>query len=202
VATSEWWAHNTARTELWFAWLEIAVEHEERALDARVAAIEAKRTGGNIAEALETETKSAMAAVVAAAAALETIGNNLDRFLDMPVTAPGLAGRVAKVINGVFGDVVPAALRDQMRWLVDLRNDTIHYRADWHAIDLHPVLGVPTTLVARVYGVEAATKSVDVVLRAVKVATNPGRSKSDEAEFWAIHWRSLPSEIEERRQRT
>lgn len=137
-----------------------------------------------------------MTAAVAATAALENIANNVEEFLEIPITAKGAAGRAVKAITSVFGDVVDQSLRDQVRWLFGYRNETVHHRADWHAIELHPVLGVPTTRVARFYCSESATRSVQVALDVLSAATKPGRSDNSEAEIWASRLRPLVSELE------
>src|SRR5688572_21692782 len=102
----DWWKGSSTRTELWYVWLEIAVENEARASAARSDAFTAKDTGGSVSTALETETKATMLAAVSSAAAVENLANHLNEFLEGTITAKGVARRVIHVVSAVFGDVV------------------------------------------------------------------------------------------------
>ena len=69
---------------------------------------------------------------------------------------------MSAVVNAVYPGAITDEAKVQIRWLFKLRNETVHYRADWHAIELHPVLELPTTRVARTYSSEVASRGVEV----------------------------------------
>ena len=186
----------SARTELWIAWAEIAVERERDAFRGRRMAIRAMDETERVAKGLENETIGAMQTAVSAAACLETVGNNLAQFLASPPRARRASNRFVDTVNAVFGPAIDRQLNDAVNDVFTLRNDTMHYRSDWQSVDIHPALGIRTTWVARMYSAEAAARSVTTLISVLRVATNPGRSSSDPAEFWAIHWRTLPDELQ------
>ena len=64
-------------TDLWWAWAEIAGEQERHAERWRRSAHGAMNAGASPAHAIAQETKAAMAAFVATAAAFETMGRSL-----------------------------------------------------------------------------------------------------------------------------
>lgn len=191
-----------ARTQLWIAWAEIAVDAERTAAQARHVVLGALRAGEAPASGIEGENKAAMTAVVAAAIALEVMAKELATFA-VPKAAKPASRRVVAAVEAAFGEGVlapeqSAAVRD----LFEERNALAHYSADWRELGDHPVYGIRTTHIASTYTLELATRAVDCFLSVLRAAVDPGLSVSLEAEFWAMHWRSLASEMEARRTMT
>lgn len=130
-----------ARTELWFAWAEIAIDRELESRRGRRSAERAIATGTDPSGGIELETKAAMSTVVAACAAIETIAYNLVRFATNPIRASRAHQRALRTIARVFPNARLDPLHKDIKWLFELRNATVHYRADWQALDIHPALG-------------------------------------------------------------
>src|SRR5687768_16165704 len=101
-----WWVGGQSRTELWFAWLEIAIEQERLAWKARNRVITARDSAGNVPLELEAETKAAMVAITAAAAVLETVGGNLRLFAGELPTMRSAALRLQATVRALYGDVL------------------------------------------------------------------------------------------------
>lgn len=135
-----------------------------------------------------------MSAVVAAAACVEALANELQQFVPK-VTGPA-PRRVVDVMRVVFGEVISERLLDEVQWLFNFRNTTVHYRAEWAELQIHPAFGMLTTRVANTYTKEAATRSVDVVANILKSVVKPGRSEIKEAGWWASRWQSLPDDLQ------
>jgi len=183
----------SSKTELWYAWAEIAIKDEREAWQGRRAAKAALNHGQTPVPGIERETKGAMSAVVAAAACVEALANELQQFVPK-VTGPA-PRRVVDVMRSVFGEVIDQPVVDEIQWLFDFRNTTIHYRAEWAELQAHPAFGMLTTRVASTYTKEAATRGVDVVESVLKSVVKPGRSEIREAGWWASRWRSLPDDL-------
>jgi hypothetical protein len=199
LAQSRWTLGQT-RTELWFAWVDIAIDAEARAVTARRVGRRSLRNAEALSKALERETVAAMVAVVAAGATLETTSKNLAQFRPH-VDARGAADRFLRTAAAVFPRAtIDDAFRTRVQEVFDLRNNTIHYASSWQDMTDHPI-GVRTTQVAATYCVEAAERSVSTVIDALRRLAIPGLSYSQPAEMWAFYWRSLPDELEARRSR-
>jgi hypothetical protein len=172
-------------TELWWAWTEIAAEQEFRAGEWREAARSELAAGRKPSGAIDQETKAAMSAIVASAAAMETLGRSLSQFHPDRLAAPGAAGKLLGRLSLVFPDAaVSHDLETHVAAVFSRRNETLHYKSAFEEQGPHP-LGIRTTWVARTFTVEAATQSVDTLTEVLAVATNPGTSTVARAEWWA-----------------
>jgi hypothetical protein len=174
-----------AATELWWAWAEVSGEQERAAFKWRALAkveVEAER---NPSAAMAQETKAAMSSIVAAGAALETLGRSLGGFVAIPPPTNGAANYLFATILGVFpGAVLSDSLRASVSDVFRMRNLTVHYAATFEGLGPHP-LGIPTTWVARTFTVETAASCVDAFADLVTAVANPGTSAIPQAEWWA-----------------
>jgi hypothetical protein len=182
----------SVRTELWFAWAELAGEHELAAAEWRTKAKADIGAGRNPSDNMGQETKASIASVAAAGAALETIGRNLRFFAEDPNPPPrGAALRLLSQVRHVYPNAeIGPELADRIKEAFARRNETLHYSSRPEPVGPHP-LGMTTTWVARTFTIEAARKSVDTVADFVTAAFNPGLSEVKSAESWAHYCRHV-----------
>jgi hypothetical protein len=186
------------RTELWFAWAEIAGEQEVAARSWRRKASDDLREGRNPSENMAQETKAAIAAISASGAALETFGKNL-RFFSPDPEPPRWAGpRVLSQVRHLYpsADITPE-LEGRVLHAFARRNETLHYSSTPEQIGPHP-LGMPTTWVARSFTVEAAALSVNTVADLIDASFTPGSSHVKSAEYWAHYCRFVGKKLRNR----
>lgn len=187
-----------AATELWWAWAEIAGEQSLTAAAWRRAAAAENGVGGNPSNSIAQETKATMAALVAAGAALETLGRSIKGFGDAPSAGRGAAERLINTVQHVFPEAaVSADLSGRVGEVFRLRNLTVHYAAEFEEMGPHPI-GRTTTWVARTFVVEAADASVDTVADVITAATNPGLSLIPQATWWAARNKSVGAALKAR----
>ena len=189
----------SVRTELWFAWVELAGEQEMAAASWRRRAEADVAVGRNPSSNMAQETKAAMASVSAAGAALESFGTYLHYFSD---DRPG-RGRASDRVMSQVQRVCPAArispsLAGRVEQLFTRRIATLHYASKPEAMGLHP-LGMNTTWVARTFTVETARAGVEVVADLLTAAFNPGTSPFESAEWDAQRCKYVGKKLRNRR---
>jgi hypothetical protein len=173
-----------ASTELWWAWAEIAGEQERAAANWRDRALAALSAAENPSKSIAQETKATMAAIVASAASLETLGRSLREFATSP-RGGGAAQRLLGTVSAVFPDSqIGPTLQESVKEVFERRNRTVHYTAAYEEMGTHP-LGIRTAWVARTFTFETAADCVNTLADLVTAITHPGRSNVDRAEWWA-----------------
>jgi hypothetical protein len=189
----------SVRTELWFAWAEIAGEQEIAAASWREKAAADVATKRNPSNHMAQETKAAIASIAASGAALETFGTNLQFFSADPHPPKKAARRLLSQVRHVYPNaVITPDLAKRVRQTFDRRNSTLHYTSRAEQMGAHP-LGMPTTWVARTFTVEAARLSIDTVADLITAALDRGTSPVKKAEWWALYCRGVGESIRMRK---
>lgn len=187
-----------AATELWWAWAEVAGEHDRAAANWRAVARAHVAARENPSPAIAQETKAAMAAIVAAGAALETLGRSLEVFGVPRGPAKGAAGHLFANVTSVFPSAsLSRPLRARVSEVFRMRDLTVHYSASFEALGPHP-LGMDTTWVARTFTVETATSCVDALSDLLTAITNPGVGAVPAAEWWASRNKNVGKKLKAR----
>jgi hypothetical protein len=188
----------SVRTELWFAWAEIAGEQEMGAASWRAKAAADLASGRNPSVPMAQETKAAIASIAAAGAALETFGKNLRFFSVDPTKHGSAAERLLSQVRHLYPRAtISADLAERVVETFARRNSTLHYASNPEQMGPHP-LGMATTWVARTFTVEAARESVGTLADLVSAAVKPGTSPVKEAEWWASYCRNVGKAIRNR----
>lgn len=186
-----------ARTELWYVWCEIALEAEAEASQARLEALDAVRLGQSPASAIERETKGTMVAIIAVAAFLEALRNNLREVSSGPRKGGSVSKRIAMIVDHV-AEAGPGDLEGRIEKLFDARNETVHSRATWAPLAMHPI-GREMTEVAYRFRREQARDATQVMPDVLGAVVNPKPDADARMRAWAAHWKGFPEERESRR---
>ncbi len=187
-----------ARTELWFAWGEIAGEQEMVASGWRASALVEMANDRSPAPAMSQETKAAVAAIAAAGATLETFGRNVAQFGVSETPGKGAAGVLLSNILHVFPEApITEELKERVAEVFEWRNRTLHYVSEFEELGPHPI-GLKSTWVARTFTSEAASACVDAVADLITATTRIGRSPIPEAEWWAIYCQDVGKKLRSR----
>lgn len=193
------------RTFLWYIWAEIAVDNEYLALDARRSIV----SDGRDAAATETEMKASLLAITAVGHSLDALQLALVELGCVPEETlsawskrgPKQRAKVLATLRYTFGDYALApSLPTELEWLYEVRNDAVHNQAPIGPIVVHPALGTRTTPARVRYGVENATRAVDLLIRVLETVSGTSEPQSQPALRWSRSWRPGISEIVGRRQ--
>jgi hypothetical protein len=168
-----------SKTDLWYVWAEIAEDHEATAVTARLAAHSMLADAARPFGPLEEEMKASMVSIAASAHSLDAFATAAREagMVDRDVIAAWKSGGTSRVgqihqtlcLTFDIGRWSTGWYRD-MKWLFDLRGKTVHYEAQWAALERHP-LGFDSTRVAATYSLEASRRAVALLLEVLVTCT-------------------------------
>jgi hypothetical protein len=181
LAVQDVWQAQTAekvsiaiRTHLWIAWARIALKHEARASAARQ---EMQRPGADRYRLLLQEADAGLDGICAAAFALEALSRELselgaiaqatlDRWRQKRKEGKGPAAK--KVVLEVLSQTIDtrgrySSWRDELEWLFDLRDSSVHYEGAFAPSEPHP-LGMSVAPEQVDYLAEDVRRAADLLL--------------------------------------
>jgi hypothetical protein len=212
LAVQDAWQAQTAetvsiaiRTHLWTAWARIALKHEATAHAARQ---EMQGPGADQYRLLLQEADAGLDGICAAAFALEALSRELSELGAIPeakLTAWRNAENRPKAKNVIL-EVLAQTIdtrrrytswRDELGWLFDLRDSSVHYEGALAPLESHP-LGVNVAPSQVAYSAENATRAVDLLLKILERCRDKPKPP---ARDWSYGMHGAVDELADRRRR-
>jgi hypothetical protein len=199
-----------SRQNFWLKWAEIAIAHEHEAWSARRRAEGAEEVDGL---AFDAEFTASLVSVTSAAFALEALANHAEDWLGVSIPE--------EVQSEWKGKKMPAAVRifallstafdfgereeewrKKVRALFDLRNDAVHFKAEWHELAPHPTGKSDVSREVTIYTAEEASKSVALAAEIIIAGITSPREDQPQVQAWAESAPHVIDRLEELRGRS
>ncbi len=176
------------RSNFWYHWTRIAIEHRAEAQEERARTIVGKDTDD--AQAMGRELRAAMVAVTAPAFAIEALYAELRRISPTPELdaeweaakrRPSAVKRILQVLRAALDWPPPMdnRLEEDVRWLFPLRGQAVHFVSADRAAVPHPA-GTSTAQENVDYSLESADRAASFVLDLLELAVTPGAQRTEE----------------------
>lgn len=192
------------KSNFWYNWAQIAVEHEQEAVAAREAAKldwaePASRNMGR-------EMHAAMVAIVASALAFNALHGDVAPLVgrEPDPRKANLSAAKAKLrppqwtyMLDTFAVGVPEApaWEGELGWLFGTRDSAVHFQGDFEDPVPHPELPTNVSPENVTFSAESATRAVDLLLRIFKAVFGSGSDRSP-IEVWGNRSRHVLAELE------
>jgi hypothetical protein len=195
-------AYITSRSNIWFNWALIAVDHERRADTAIQEMLRVWDQPGARRNILD-EMHPAMVAIVASALAVEGLHADLAPFVDRAADP-----RDAKHKGpswGYYLDTFIAAApeaeawRAEMKWLFEERNEAAHFKAETQK--LVPHVDLPTNVSPEnvQFSRGTASPAVELVMKIFRALLG-GQGEHGPVGAWGYPYRRVVDKLEEARE--
>ena len=154
------------KTNLWYNWARIAVEHEREAVAARE---ELKRvwTLPHASRDILTEMHPSMVAIVACALAFDALHADVAPIVGRDHDPRGKGQRQWVYMLDTFKVAIPAAAKwhAELSWLIEQRDNAVHFQASTEEPVPHPELPTSVSPQNVEFSRETATRAVDLLFR-------------------------------------
>lgn len=154
------------KTNLWYNWARIAVEHEREAVAARE---ELKRvwTLPGASRNILTEMHPSMVAIVACALAFDALHADVAPIVGRNPDPRGKGQRQWVYMLDTFKVALPEAAKwhADLSWLIDQRDNAVHFQATTQEPVPHPELPTNVSPQNVEFSRETASRAVDLLFR-------------------------------------
>lgn len=154
------------KTNLWYNWARIAVEHEREAVAARE---ELKRvwTLPNASRGILSEMHPSMVAIVACALAFDALHADVALIVGRDPDPRRKGQRQWLYMLDTFKVAIPAAAKwhAELSWLISQRDNAVHFQASSEEPVPHPELPTSVSPQNVEFSRETATRAVDLLFR-------------------------------------
>ena len=195
---------------LWLSWVIIAAQQAGIACAARERSV---RDASEMGTAIGDEFAASLVAVTSSAFSLEALSNYFREHLGVVIAdevtrarkAESESGRVpafARVVDAIRTGSHHEGLRSEdweadVEHLFDLRNDVVHFRAEWHGTTPHPNGQTNVSPSHAVYAAEVAARSVDLAIDTIAACLQRPRPECSEVVTWAESMPHMPPYLDE-----
>jgi hypothetical protein len=184
-------------------WFQIALAHEQQAIEARARAVTAADGSQEMGEAFDEELQATMVVVAACAFAIDALYEKINELLDPAERSTAKSsrpGRIAETFKlaldlGKRGQ----ELQESIPKLFKLRDELVHFRGEDHESQPHPTGKSNVSKENSVFTVELATWAVDLALEVLTTAYRSPRPKHTALVTWAEQAAHVPEWLEELR---
>lgn len=154
------------RTNLWYNWARIAVEHEREAVEARA---ELKRVWKlpNASRDILTEMHPSMVAIVSCALAFDALHADVAPIVGRDPDPRRKGQRQWLYMLDTFKVAIPAAANWHagLSWLIEQRDSAVHFQASTDEPVPHPELPTSVSPQNVEFSRETASRAVDLLFR-------------------------------------
>jgi hypothetical protein len=193
-----------SKTELWYVWAEVALDHAATARVARNDATQAIARADRPFGPLEREMKASMVAIASSAHAIDAFATaareagqvSHELLVQWRAERTNRVGQIHQTLLRTFdvGNRAKVWYGDLAR-LFRLRDETVHHEARWADLERHP-LGFDTSRTAATYTLEAAVQATDLLVEVIIGCLSNPKTNPD-VKRWASLWIDLGRELKE-----